>query len=72
MALVDLTIPVGKGERDEISVQLTDAGEVELRQLGQVVTIAKDRRVEFVDAVVVAYKALDHLAKAQKRAPKES
>jgi len=72
MAVVDLTIPVGKGERDEIVVCVTDAGEVELRQLGQVVTIAKDRRVEFVDAVVVAYKALDHLAKAQKRAPKES
>ena len=72
MAVVDLTIPVGKGERDEIVVCVTDAGEVELRQLGQVVTIAKERRVEFVDAVVVAYKALDHLAKAQKRAPKES
>lgn len=59
MALVDMVIPVGKSEPDEITIRLTAAGEVEIRQLGQVVTITKDRRVELLDVLVIASKAVD-------------
>lgn len=71
MALVDLTIPIGTHETDEILVRLTDAGEVELRQLGQVVTIGKGKRVEVLDALIVAYKAVDTMSRRREAKPRE-
>ena len=71
MALTDLRIPIGTHETDEMMVTITDAGEVELRQLGQVVTIARSKRVEVLDALVVAYKAVDQITRRQEAKPRE-
>ena len=59
MALTDLRIPVGVGKGEQIVVSLSPAGDVEIRQLGQTVTIGKEDRAELIDALIVAYKAVD-------------
>jgi len=72
MAVKDLTIPVGDGGDRHIVVGLSDAGEVEIRQGGATITIGQERRTELVDALVVAYRAVDHMARrAQPRRDQE-
>jgi len=69
MALTDLRIPIRMGEEDQIVVKLSSAGDVEIRQLGQAITVRKEDRAELIDALIVAYKAVDQNGRRQQQAP---